>query len=312
MHAPFFERILGDLNHSVKCRVAVPFAQDEACAYAVGRAIKMGILSATLIGNPDLIRKLYGDETMKNGIQIVSEADQTTACKIAVQLVKEGKADILMKGLVPTSTLLKAVLNSKDGIKKNPLLSHLLFFEAKAYPGVRVMTDAAVNISPDADALSRIVENSAEALGLFERRPLRIALLAANEKVSDKVLSTVLARKVSQGFSEREDILVEGPISLDLALSPESAEIKKYNGRIRGNADIFVVPRIEAGNAFYKSLHYYSEAALGGIVFGAKCPVVLTSRADNNDTKFNSLLLGSVLWQRALPAPGEPSKESHQ
>ena len=223
-------------------------------------------------------------------------------------MVRDGEADILMKGLVATSTILKAVLHSEEGLKKNPLLSHLTFFQIPGKEGVRILTDAALNISPDADCLEKEIHNAAEAFRLFARRPVRVSLLAANEKVSEKVPATVLAKEVATRFAGHETNLVDGPISLDLSVSEESVKVKGYQGNVRGNADVFVVPRIEAGNVFYKSLQYFARAPMGGLVYGAKCPVVLTSRADSNDTKFNSLLLGVVLWQRehgALPADRE-------
>lgn len=303
MASAFFTRVLDELDRSRTCRVAIPLAQDEACAYAVIHAVNLGILSATLIGDPGKIREMYGDTARHERVTILEEADPTRACQTAVRLVREGQADLLMKGLVPTSTLLKAVLNSKDGLKKNPLLSHLLFFETSRQPGLRLMSDAAINIAPDAEALGRIVDNAVEAFARFEARPPRVALLSANEKVSEKVPSTLLAKEVSARYAGRSDVIVEGPISLDLAISPESAAIKKYGGRIQGNADILIVPRIETGNVLYKSLHYFAEAAMGGLVYGAQCPVVLTSRADANDTKFHSLLLGVVLWQRGHQNP---------
>jgi phosphate butyryltransferase len=142
------------------------------------------------------------------------------------------------------------------------------------------------------------IDNAAEAYKLFSSNPAKVSLLAANEKVSEKLPSTVLAKNVAEKMQNRNDIIVEGPISIDLSLSKESAEIKKYKGKIQGDADIFIAPRIETGNALYKSLQYYIKAKMGGLVYGARCPVVLTSRADDNNTKFNSLLLGIVLWQR--------------
>ncbi|NLI75493.1 MAG: phosphate butyryltransferase [Candidatus Riflebacteria bacterium] len=302
MSSPFFARMLAELDRSRTCRVVIPLAQDEACAYAVQQGLRLGILAATLIGDPGKITAMYGEAAGHERVTVVEEKDPQLAARLACQHIREGKADFLMKGLVNTPTYLKAVLNSKEGLKKNPLLSHLLFFETNAYPGMRILSDVAINIAPDADTLTGIVENAAEAFTLFESRPPRVALLSANEKVSDKVPSTQLARQVSERFANRKDVVVEGPISLDLALSPESAGIKKYYGRIQGDADIFVVPRIEAGNVMYKALHYFADAAMGSIVFGAQCPMVLTSRADTNETKFQSLLMGAVLWQRAAKA----------
>jgi phosphate butyryltransferase len=126
--------------------------------------------------------------------------------------------------------------------------------------------------------------------------------------VSEKIPSTVMAANVAKKLQSRDDFIIEGPVSFDLAVSPESARIKKYQGKIQGDADIFIVPRIETGNALYKSLQYYIKAKMGGLVYGARCPVVLTSRADDNSTKLNSLLLGVQLWQRSLNKMPEQAK----
>lgn len=293
----FFARLTEKVDVSRKSRIAIPMAQDEACAYAVCRGVKSGLMTATLIGDPQKIREMYGEVTSREDITILEESDPTKACKKAVQLVRSGKADLLMKGLVPTSTILKAVLNSQEGLKKNPLLSHLTFFELPQKNGFKILTDVAINIAPDVETQTRIVENAVEAFRLFEDRPPKVALLAANEKVSEKVPSTVLAQSVAQAFASRKDVIVEGPISLDLSVSDDSVRIKKWQGRIKGDADIFVTPRIETGNVLYKSLQYYAQVPMGGLVYGARCPVVLTSRADDNDTKFSSMLLGILIWQ---------------
>jgi phosphate butyryltransferase len=155
-------------------------------------------------------------------------------------------------------------------------------------------------IAPDEDTLIKEIDNASEAYAMFVDTPPKVAMLAANEKVSEKVPSTVLGERVAKALADRKNMTVEGPISFDLAVSKESVQIKKYQGKIQGDADIFVVPRIDTGNAFYKALQYYVKAPMGGLVYGARCPVVLTSRADDNDTKFYSLLLGMVLWQRSI------------
>lgn len=305
MNESFFGRLAGDLDPKRVCRVAVPFAHDEAVAYAICEAVRMGVCAPLLIGDRRGIEEMYGDVAAHASVKIVPEADAQKACQTAVDMVRNGEADILMKGLVPTATILRTVLNSQRGIKKNPVLSHLTVFELPKTPGLRILTDVALNIAPDAEMLAKEIDNAVEAFRLFgsDRVP-RVALLAANEKVSEKVTSTVVADQVAKALAHRDDMVVEGPISLDLACSPESCHIKKYKGRIQGDADIYVVPRIETGNVFYKSLQYFARAPMGGLIYGAKCPIVLTSRADDNATKLNSLLLAMRLWQgNATSAP---------
>ena len=300
MSENFFSELVSTLNPDQKCRLAVPLANDEACAYAICHAVKTGILQATLIGDPDQIRTMYGDIAHHEQVRIIEEKDEKKACAMAVKEVREGRCDILMKGLVATSTLLKAVLHATEGLRKNPILSHLTFFEFPGKPGLKILTDAAMCIAPDEDTLIKEIDNASEAYAMFVDTPPKVAMLAANEKVSEKVPSTVLGERVAKALADRKNMTVEGPISFDLAVSKESVQIKKYQGKIQGDADIFVVPRIDTGNAFYKALQYYVKAPMGGLLYGARCPVVLTSRADDNDTKFYSLLLGMVLWQRSI------------
>lgn len=299
MNQNFFSKLAESLNSPSRCRVSIPIANDEACAFAVCQAVKMGFLSATLIGNKQQIEEMYGETARHENVSIIEETDEKAACAMAVKEVKENRCDILMKGGVATSSILKAVLNSKNGIRKNPILSHLTFFEFPQKPGLRILTDAAIIISPNEETLQKEILNAVEAFSLFEKQPAKVALLAANEKVSEKVPSTVMASKVAETMKNQNNMIVEGPISFDLSVSSESAQKKNYAGQIQGDADIFVAPRIETGNAFYKALQYYVKADMGGLVYGAQCPVVLTSRADDNNTKLNSLLLGIALWQRA-------------
>ena len=298
------ERFFSGLSARVKsgklCRTAIPIAQDEACAYAVSRAAADGLIQPVLIGDPTEIRRLYGSTLDHGNALIMAENDPEKACRQAVAMIRDGSADILMKGNVSTSKLLKAVLNSQDGIKKNPLLSHLCFFEAPGHQGLKVLTDAAINIAPSAEQYKQIAENALEAYSLFGHACPKVALLSANEKVSEKIPSTMLARNLAEYWKDRPDVTAEGPISLDLSVSEFSVKVKKYQGRIQGNADIFVVPRIEVGNVFYKALQYFTPAQMAGVVYGARCPVVLTSRSDSNDTKFFSLLLGMILWQKQM------------
>ncbi|HNW36904.1 MAG TPA: phosphate acyltransferase, partial [Candidatus Ozemobacteraceae bacterium] len=214
MDTTFFGRLAGDLDRKRTCRIAVPFAQDEAVAYAICEAVRMGAGAATLVGDREKIVHLYGDIATNKMVTIVSESDPVKACQRATQFIRDGEADILMKGLVPTGTILKAVLNSQHGIKKNPLLSHLAFFELPSQPGLKILTDAALNIAPDAEMLVKIVENAVEAFRIFvSDRPARVALLAANEKVSQKLPSTVAADQVAKALATREEMIVEGPIS---------------------------------------------------------------------------------------------------
>lgn len=291
MSEGFFAKLLSGVKAGKRCRVVIPQAADEACAFAISRAMEDRLVSPICIGDETEIGKMYPPET-----KIIAQNDRERACKLAVSMIRNGEADILMKGNVSTSTILKAVLHSQDGIKKNSLLSHVSFFEIPGSPGMKLMTDAAINIAPGDDQYEQIMENSIEAYSLFGGPTPKVALLSANEKVSVKVPSTIMAKTLSDKWRHRTEAVVEGPISMDLSVSSHSARAKKYHGKIQGDADIFIVPRIETGGIFYKTFQYFVGADMAGVVFGAKCPIVLTSRSDNNNTKFFSLLLGVTLW----------------
>ncbi len=311
MKQGFFAGLPARLHAEAPRRVAIPMANDEACAYAVGRGVELGVLTALLIGPKAAIAEMYRPVLGSDRVTVVDCADPKEACRQAVAAVREGRADLLMKGLIDTSLLLKAVLDSKDGLKAKDLLSHLSFFELPGGEGLKVLSDAAINIAPGVDELVKIVENAVEGWRRFHDRPAKVALLAANEKVSDKVPATVNAAEAAKRLAGRAELVVTGPISLDLAVSRTSCAIKGFKGAVAGDADVFIVPRLETGNVFYKSLQYFVRAPMGGLVYGAKCPVVLTSRADDNDTKLNSLLLGLALAGAAgLGAPGKAGEAS--
>ena len=228
---------------------------------------------------------------------LVDEPDKAAACKMAVQLVATGKAKVLMKGQVDTSIIMKAVLDKDAGMRTGCKLSHLAVFEVPAYHKLLYVTDAAINIAPCVATKTGIIHNAVEAvLALGITRP-KVALLAAKEKVDEKMPVTMeIAQLVASHKSMQTAIdkrfALDGPLALDNAICPDSVRIKGIESSVAGDADILVCPDIEAGNILYKSLAFLAMAKGGGVVLGAKRPVILTSRADSAESKLISIMLG--------------------
>lgn len=282
-----------------KMRLAVAAAQDLDVLQSVADAKKYQIVDAILIGDVAKIKELAAEINMDlNEYTIIDKPDLMESAMEAVKLVSSGQADFVMKGLLDTSILLKAVLDKEVGLRTENLLSHVMVYEMPTYHKLLFLTDGGMNIEPSLDEKKSILKNaliSAKALGNNE---VKVACLAAKEKVSDKMKSTVdgaeLKRLATEGYFG-EGVIVEGPIAFDLAVSKEAAEIKGYKSPVVGETDIMLVPTIEVGNGIGKALTYLANGKSAGVIMGAKAPVVLVSRADTAETKLYSIALGSVI-----------------
>ena len=215
--------------------------------------------------------------------------DELEVAKKAVVLVANGEADILLKGIIQTHTLLKELLNNEYGLKTKKVLSHVAMVELPAFKQSFLLTDCAMNISPTEDTMSEIIENVKEVAHKIGLGSPKIALLSAAENYNPKMPSSVLATEMTKKFQQTKDATIFGPLSFDLALSKEAVAHKRYEGPIMGDADVLVVPAIDAGNALYKSLTIFAGAKVGGTIVGTKVPVVLTSRSDSTQSKLHSL-----------------------
>ncbi|MBO0476129.1 phosphotransacetylase [Vagococcus sp. DIV0080] len=207
----------------------------------------------------------------------------------AVELVASGEAQILLKGIIPTHTILKELLNKKHDLKTRKVLSHAALINIPKKNRAFILTDSAMNIAPTTETMIEIVENVKQVAKKTGIDKPKIALLSSAESFNPKMPSSVLATEVTEHFKETEDAVIYGPISFDLATSKESAEHKNFQGPIVGDADVLVVPTIDTGNTLYKALTIFGDATAGGIIVGTKVPVVLTSRSDSTESKFDSL-----------------------
>jgi phosphate butyryltransferase len=279
-------------------RIVVAVAHDENILLAVDGATRQGLAEPVLIGRRDRIIHLAD----KQGIDLstshlIDQPDDTLACQLAVRMAREGKADAIMKGLVGTAVLLKAILNKETGIRDRELLSHIGLFFISELQRALLVTDAAMNIAPDLEAKKHLIDNAVEVLQLLGLELPKVACVCALEQVNPAMRATVeaaeLVRLNRQGIIE--DCLVGGPLALDNALFVEAARHKGITDTVAGQADILLMPNIEAGNVFYKSLTFLCKSSGAGLVVGAQVPVIVTSRSDNHETKLNSMILALYL-----------------
>lgn len=277
--------------------VAVAAAEDEEVIEAVIQALHRKLAHFILFGDKDKINMLlksHGEQYLtSDAVKVVQASSGKEAAELAVQAVSSNKANVLMKGNVPTATILKAVLNKEYGLRTGNVLSHVAVFEVPGFDRFIILTDAAMNIAPDLNQKVQIINNAvsiAHSIGLEQPK---VAPICAVEVVNPAMPATLDAAALSQ-MNKRGQIkgcIVDGPLALDNAVSIEAAEHKGVNSEVAGLADILLVPTIEVGNALYKSLMYFAKAKVGAVIAGAKAPIVLTSRADSAESKLNSLAL---------------------
>jgi phosphate butyryltransferase len=263
-----------------------------------------GIAEVTLVGDEARIRGLCSELGLAADLlTIIDEPNVLAAGARAVALVRSGGADVLMKGLIATSDYMKLILNKETGLlPTGNVLSHVSVFELPAYLATHnkllFAADVAIIPQPDQAAKVQILQFCLQAARSFGVVAPRVALLAATEKVSARMPATTEAAAITKLAAESDlfgDAIVEGPLALDVALSPEACEIKGITSRVEGRADILIFPNIEAGNIFYKASTLLAGARLAAAVVGTSVPCVLTSRADSEESKFLSIALGCRL-----------------
>ncbi len=292
-----FQNLLKFAKNTEIKKIAVAAAQDDDVLKAIKSAVEENICIPILVGDKEKITEISKEINFNiENIQIIDEKDLQQAANTAVSLVSSGHAHIVMKGLIDTSIILKAVLNKEIGLRTGNILSHAAVFELDKYHKLLIITDAAMNIAPDAEDKKQIIENTLSLCNSLNIDKPKVAVICAKEKVSDKMPATVDAQALVQMNKDGilKNCIVEGPFGLDNAISKEAAAIKGVKGEVAGDADILLMPNIEAGNVMYKALTYFSNSKNAGIILGAKAPIVLTSRADSDETKLNSIALAVI------------------
>jgi len=291
-------------------RLAVASAQEAAVLEAVADAYREGIAEPILVGEPGAIARAAAEANKGSGVdissfRIVEEPSLAGAAARAVALVRSGEAEFLMKGIIDTSLLLRVALNKETGLNAGRLASHVAVIEVPTYHKLLIVTDAALNIAPDLSAFVDIIDSAVAVANALEVKTPKVALLAAVEKVNPEKMPCTVTASVLTQMNRRGQIkncIVDGPLALDNAISAESARIKKIQSDVAGDADILVVPDIEAGNILYKCLLDLAGAKGAAVIMGASVPMVLTSRADSAETKLASIALASLLGDKGLRA----------
>jgi len=289
------KEIVGQARNQKKC-IAVASAEDKDVLISLSEAERHNMATFMLFGDALKIKEaMEKNNLIFRHAEIIDAKTPEEAAYLAAKAVSDGKADIIMKGLVDTKILLKAVLNKELGLRGDTLLSHVMIYEMKSYHKLILLTDGGMVMKPSLKDKEEIIRN-AQVLGkLFGLHPMKVAALSAVEKVNPNLESSVDAVELSRIFKEEKDIVVEGPLSFDIAISRESAVHKGVTGEVVGDADVLLVPSLEAGNFLGKSFTYMAGAESAGVILGAKCPVILTSRSDSSEAKLNSIALAIMM-----------------
>ena len=274
-------------------KISVACAEDSEVMEAVENARKAGVAEAFLVGNSDKIKEVADKLGIDlSNYEVVDEKGGEAASALkAVELVSSGQAQIVMKGMVATANFLRGILNKEKGLRTGKTLSHVYIHEIKGYDRIFFISDPAFNMYPDLKIKIDIIKNVVELAHAFGVSCPKVAALAAVEVVNPDMPPTIDAALLTQ-MSRRGQIkgcIIDGPLALDNAVSPESAHHKGIKSDVAGYADILHVPNIDSGNMLAKAIVYFSENKTAGIVLGAAAPVVLTSRADSAETKLLSI-----------------------
>lgn len=278
----------------VKRRVAVVPAQDEHTLEAISHAYKDGMVEPVLIGDEPKIREILAQiGTDADKMTIIHVEDPAEAIQKAADMARDGEVDCIMKGKTETGALMKVLVNRERGIRKNDTMSLLAFMESPNYHKVFAITDVGLLTYPSKEQKKAAIQNAVEAFHALGVEQPKVAILAAVEKVNPKMKETVEAAEIKE--EGVDGCIIEGPISYDLAMDPASAPIKGYVSPVAGDADLLVVPDIVSGNIAAKTITVIGGGRTGGVVLGAKVPVLLVSRAASADDKYMSIVIAALV-----------------
>ena len=293
-----YERLLAACDRLDPVTAAVAHPCDESALSAAAEAGRLGIFNPILVGPEARIRQVADDQGIDiSGFERIDAAHSHQSAARAVEQVRNGRAEVLMKGSLHTDELMEAVVDRKTGLRTERRISHALIMDVATHSDVLIVTDGAINIAPDLEAKRDICQNAidlAHAIGIEEPR---VAILSAVETVTNRIPSTLDAASLCK-MADRGQItgaLLDGPLAFDNAISVEAARIKKITSPVAGRANILLVPDLEAGNILAKQLTFLSKADAAGVVLGARVPIVLTSRADRHRTKLASCAIAATI-----------------
>ncbi len=300
---PHFNKLLELCAPLAPLRTAVICPEEKTALEGALEAMDENLITPVLVGNRQRIEQTAEEAGFNiDGLEIVEADDETTAANRGVDLVTDGKAEALMKGYIHSDTYLGAVIRRERGLRTDRRTSHCFVMDIPQYARPVIITDAALNVAPDVPVKTEITQNAIDLARAIGIKIPKAALLSAVEYPNPAIPSSVEARAVSEaGF---EGGIVDGPLALDNAVSKEAAELKGIESPVAGDADILVVPTIEAGNILYKALTFMAGSETAGLVVGAKAPVILTSRADSADARIASCAL-AVLYAGYLKSKNQ-------
>lgn len=280
-----------------KKRIIVVAAEDLDILEIVEKATELKLGEFILVGDKEKIEEIAIKNNKRLLCEIIDEPDNRKAVEKAVEFIVKGEADIIMKGLLHTSTFLKSVLNKENGLNTGRLVSQISVFDKEFGEGLQLLTDCAMAIQPNLDEKKQIIENAVSLARKIGYKKPRVALLSALEIINPTIQDTVEAAILSK-MGDRDQIknaVIDGPFALDNAISPEAAEHKGIKSEVAGRADILVAPNLQVGNVLTKALTYYAHKDVAAAVMGAKIPIIMTSRTDMIKNKLLSVALASYI-----------------
>ncbi len=295
------EELLDAARSAGPVEVAIAAAQDGDVIEAIKKAEEMGLARGIFVGDPQKIGALAEEAGLSiPDTRLIAESDEAMAARKAIALVRDGRADLLMKGKIKTAALIRAVLDKDHGLRGGRLLSQVIVFQLPEFNRLMLMSDAAINIAPNFEQKADICRNAIQVANVLGIEIPNLALLCALEFVNPDMPATVDAAALTlmNRRGQLNGAYVDGPIALDVPLSKFAANRKGIDSPLVENTDIFIAPNIEAANILYRAIVYLAKARSGGIVFGAKVPLILLSRAESVETKIYSIAIG-LLTARA-------------
>jgi len=303
-----YEQLLAHAKSLVPVPTAVAHPCDEASLQGAVDAAKIGLIAPLLIGPKARIEAVAAKCGLSlSGLEIVDTPHSHASAAEAVRLVREGRAECLMKGSLHTDELMGAVVAREGGLRTERRVSHCFVMDVPTYDQALIVSDAAVNIAPTLEDKVDIVQNAIDLAHALRMDEVRVAILSAMETVNPKVPSTIEAAALCK-MADRGQItgaVLDGPLALDNAISMEAARIKRIESPVAGRANVLIVPDLEAGNMLAKSLSFLADADAAGIVLGARVPIILTSRADSVMTRLASCAVASMVAQARREAPAK-------
>ncbi len=300
-----FNEVFDKCKRLETIKLALCGADDYDALSAVIIARELDIIEPILIGDVDAIKQIADSKSISlQGVELVSTNSPEESVEKGIELIRNGDANLIMKGLVKTPVFMKKVLSKDEGLRTDRLISHCYVFESPIHKKLKVLTDGGISPKPDAEQKKSIIKNALLVTEVLEISRTKVALVCASETKNPKIPATAHAMEIVESFEKGEfkdyDVLIDGPFGIDVAFSHDSAEHKKINSEVAGDADVWLMPNLEAGNMTAKTLTTFAQVKNGGILVGTIAPIVLVSRSDSAETKLNAIALARLLFDANL------------